>query len=61
MERYRVTNSHLVPTHFKRLLSLPEEVRNRYDLSSLRWMIHAAAPCPVPVKSAMLDWWGDVV
>ncbi|GAB1820467.1 acyl-CoA synthetase [Herbidospora sp. RD11066] len=60
-ERYRVTNSHLVPTHFKRLLSLPEEVRERYDLSSLRWMIHAAAPCPVPVKSAMLDWWGDVV
>nr|WP_062335476.1 acyl-CoA synthetase [Herbidospora sakaeratensis] len=60
-ERYRITNSHLVPTHFKRLLSLPEEVRGRYDLSSLRWMIHAAAPCPVPVKSAMLDWWGDVV
>lgn len=60
-ERHRVTNSHLVPTHFKRLLSLPEEVRARYDLSSLRWMIHAAAPCPVPVKAAMLDWWGDVV
>ncbi|GAA3150826.1 acyl-CoA synthetase [Planomonospora alba] len=60
-ERYRVTNSHLVPTHFKRLLALPEETRRRYDLSSLRWMIHAAAPCPVPVKRAMLDWWGDVV
>ncbi|GIH28889.1 putative acyl-CoA ligase [Acrocarpospora phusangensis] len=60
-ERYRVTSSHMVPTHFKRLLSLPEEARNRYDLSSLRWMIHAAAPCPVPVKQQMLEWWGDVV
>ncbi|GAA5044424.1 long-chain acyl-CoA synthetase [Thermocatellispora tengchongensis] len=60
-ERHRVTNSHMVPTHFKRLLALPEEVRGKYDLSSLRWMIHAAAPCPVPVKRAMLDWWGECV
>ncbi|MET8139151.1 acyl-CoA synthetase [Sphaerisporangium sp. NPDC005288] len=60
-EKHRVTNSHMVPTHFKRLLALPDEVRNRYDLSSLKWMIHAAAPCPVPVKWAMLDWWGDCV
>jgi long-chain acyl-CoA synthetase len=60
-ERHRVTNSHMVPTHFKRLLALPEEVRRSYDLSSLTWMIHAAAPCPVPVKQAMLDWWGDCV
>ncbi|GAA3653400.1 acyl-CoA synthetase [Nonomuraea antimicrobica] len=60
-ERHRVTNSHLVPTHFKRLLALPEQTRARYDLSSLTWMIHAAAPCPVPVKWAMLDWWGDCV
>ncbi|MDH2427912.1 acyl-CoA synthetase [Sphaerisporangium sp. TRM90804] len=60
-ERHGVTNSHMVPTQFKRLLSLPQEVRTRYDLSSLRWMIHAAAPCPVPVKWAMLDWWGDCV
>ncbi|MEV4224464.1 acyl-CoA synthetase [Nonomuraea sp. NPDC049725] len=60
-ERHRVTNSHMVPTHFKRLLSLPAETRDRYDLSSLKWMIHAAAPCPVPVKRAMLDWWGDCV
>ncbi|MFD1931773.1 MULTISPECIES: acyl-CoA synthetase [Nonomuraea] len=60
-ERYRVTNSHLVPTHFKRLLSLPEETRAKYDLSSLRWMIHAAAPCPVPVKWAMFEWWGDCI
>ncbi|MCG5216224.1 acyl-CoA synthetase [Streptosporangium sp. KLBMP 9127] len=60
-ERYRVTNSHMVPTHFKRLLSLPDEIRTKYDLSSLRWMIHAAAPCPVPVKWAMLEWWGDCI
>ncbi|MGR6923621.1 acyl-CoA synthetase [[Actinomadura] parvosata] len=60
-ERHRVTNSHMVPTHFKRLLALPEQVRKKYDLSSLRWMIHAAAPCPVPVKWAMLEWWGDCV
>lgn len=60
-ERHRITNSHLVPTHFKRLLALPEETRHKYDLSSLKWMIHAAAPCPVPVKWDMLRWWGDVV
>ncbi|GII61485.1 putative acyl-CoA ligase [Sphaerisporangium krabiense] len=58
---YRVTSSHMVPTHFKHLLSLPEEVRRAHDLSSMRWIIHAAAPCPVPVKRAMLDWWGDRV
>ncbi|MBC6456849.1 acyl-CoA synthetase [Actinomadura sp. HBU206391] len=61
IERHRVTNTHMVPTHFKRLLSLPEEVRRRYDVSSMAWAIHAAAPCPVPIKQAMLDWWGDCV
>ncbi|GAA2084154.1 acyl-CoA synthetase [Actinomadura alba] len=61
IERHRVTNTHMVPTHFKRLLSLPEAVRARYDVSSMRWAIHAAAPCPVPIKQAMLDWWGDCV
>ncbi|MEU4234047.1 acyl-CoA synthetase [Nonomuraea sp. NPDC026600] len=60
-EKYQITNSHMVPTHFKRLLSLPEETRHKYDLSSLKWMIHAAAPCPVPVKWAMFEWWGDCV
>ncbi|MEO3871199.1 acyl-CoA synthetase [Nonomuraea sp. B12E4] len=60
-ERHRVTSSHLVPTHFKRLLALPEQTRGKYDLSSLRWMIHAAAPCPIPVKWAMFEWWGDCV
>jgi long-chain acyl-CoA synthetase len=61
VERYQVTSTHMVPTHFKRMLSLPEETRRGYDLSSMRWLLHAAAPCPVPLKRAMLDWWGPVV
>lgn len=61
VERYRVTNTHMVPTQFKRMLSLPQEARTRYDVSSMRWLIHAAAPCPVPIKRAMLDWWGPCV
>ena len=61
IEQYRVTASQWVPTHFVRMLKLPEEVRTRYDLSSLRSAIHAAAPCPVPVKQAMIDWWGPVL
>ncbi|HKB30373.1 MAG TPA: acyl-CoA synthetase [Streptosporangiaceae bacterium] len=61
VERYGVTNSHMVPTHFKRMLALPGEVRARHDLSSMKWLIHAAAPCPVPVKQAMLEWWGPCV
>ncbi len=56
-----VTASQWVPTHFKRFLSLPDEVRKRYDVSSLRVAIHAAAPCPVPIKEAMIDWWGDAI
>jgi long-chain acyl-CoA synthetase len=61
VERYRVTNTHMVPTQFKRLLALPEEVRTAYDLSSMKWLIHAAAPCPAGIKRAMLDWWGPCV
>jgi long-chain acyl-CoA synthetase len=61
IERYRVTHSHMVPTQFHRLLELPAEVRSRYDVSSLRVMIHGAAPCPPEVKRRMLDWWGPVV
>jgi long-chain acyl-CoA synthetase len=61
VERYRVTNTHMVPTHFKRMLSLPEQTRHRYDLSSMKWLIHAAAPCPIGIKQAMLDWWGPCV
>jgi long-chain acyl-CoA synthetase len=61
VQRYQCTNSHMVPTQFKRMLSLPDEVKARYDLSSMRWLIHAAAPCPVGIKQQMLDWWGDCV
>lgn len=61
IERHRVTHSQWVPTMFGRLLQLPAEVRSRYDLSSHRVAIHAAAPCPVPLKQAMLDWWGDIL
>jgi long-chain acyl-CoA synthetase len=61
VERHRVTNTHMVPTQFKRLLSLPEDTRRRYDLSSMQWLLHAAAPCPAGIKQAMLDWWGPVV
>ncbi len=58
---HRITHTHMVPTMFHRLLSLPEEVRRRYDLSSLRCVLHGAAPCPVPVKSALIDWLGPIV
>jgi acyl-CoA synthetase (AMP-forming)/AMP-acid ligase II len=51
----------MVPVMFNRLLRLPEEVRARYDTSSLRCIVHAAAPCPVPVKQAMIDWLGPVI
>jgi long-chain acyl-CoA synthetase len=61
IERHGVTNSHMVPTQFHRLLALPDEVRARHDLSSLRSMVHAAAPCPVEIKQRMLDWWGPVI
>jgi long-chain acyl-CoA synthetase len=61
IERYRVTTTHLVPTHFHRMLQLPEQVRESYDLSSLRMVVHAGAPCPVPVKERMIAWLGPVV
>jgi acyl-CoA synthetase (AMP-forming)/AMP-acid ligase II len=57
----KVTAAQFVPTHFRRLLSLPEDVRAKYDVSSLRVAIHAAAPCPVPLKEAMIGWWGDAI
>jgi len=59
--RYRVTHSQMVPTMFSRLLKLPPEVRDAADVSSLEVIIHAAAPCPVPVKQAMIDWWGPIL
>ncbi len=61
IDRYKVTTSHLVPTMFHRMLQLPEQVRAGYDTSSLRHMIHSAAPCPVPTKQKMLAWWGPVI
>jgi long-chain acyl-CoA synthetase len=61
IERHRVTHSQWVPTMFIRMLKLPDDVRARYDLSSLRVAIHAAAPCPVAVKEQMIDWWGPVL
>jgi len=61
VERYRVTHTQLVPTMFVRMLKLPEEERRRFDLSSLRVAIHAAAPCPIPVKQQMIEWWGPVL
>jgi long-chain acyl-CoA synthetase len=59
--RYRITHSQLVPTMFSRMLKLPEEVRDAADVSSLETIIHAAAPCPIPVKQAMIDWWGPII
>jgi len=61
IDRYHVTNTHMVPTQFVRLLNLPEDVRAKYDVSSLRHMVHAAAPCPPDVKRQMLEWWGPVI
>ena len=61
VERHRITTMFMVPTMFVRLLKLPAAVRRRYDLSSLRFVIHAAAPCPVEVKRAMIEWWGPVL
>ncbi|MGO9558747.1 MAG: AMP-binding protein [Acidimicrobiales bacterium] len=59
--RYRVTHSQMVPTMFSRLLKLPEDVKAAADTSSLEVIIHAAAPCPVPVKQQMIEWWGPVL
>jgi len=61
IEQYKVTSSHMVPTQFHRLLALPSGVRDRYDVSSLRHMVHAAAPCPPEIKRRMIEWWGDTV
>ncbi|KMS89807.1 acyl-CoA synthetase [Prauserella rugosa] len=61
IETYGVTHSQWVPTMFVRMLKLPDDVRTRYDLSSHRVAVHAAAPCPVEVKQAMIDWWGPIL
>ncbi len=61
IERYKVTHSQWVPTMFIRMLKLPAEVRSRYDLSTHKVAIHAAAPCPVEVKQQMIEWWGPIL
>ena len=61
VEEYRITHLHMVPTMFVRLLALPEETKQAYDLSSLRHVVHGAAPCPPEVKRAMIEWWGPVI
>ncbi|WP_219469325.1 acyl-CoA synthetase [Nonomuraea rhizosphaerae] len=61
VERYKVTHAQLVPTMFIKMLKLPPEIRKKYDLSSLACAIHAAAPCPIPVKQQMIEWWGPII
>ncbi len=61
IEKYKVTHSQWVPTMFIRMLKLDEDVRLKYDVSSLECAIHAAAPCPIPVKEQMIEWWGPVI
>jgi len=61
IEERRVTHAQFVPTMFVRLLKLPAAERERFDISSLRYVVHAAAPCPVAVKRQMLDWWGPII
>lgn len=61
IERYRIDTIFMVPTMFIRLMKLPEAIRKKYDVSSLRHIIHAAAPCPADVKRAMIEWWGPVI
>ncbi|MET3665344.1 acyl-CoA synthetase [Caulobacter sp. 1776] len=61
IEKHRITCGQFVPTHFVRMLKLPEAARAQYDLSSMTSAVHAAAPCPVPVKEQMIAWWGPVI
>jgi long-chain acyl-CoA synthetase len=61
IEKHRVSHMHIVPTMFVRLLRLPDEIKRRHDLSSLRWIVHGAAPCAPAVKRQMIDWWGPVI
>ncbi|HEX3917551.1 MAG TPA: acyl-CoA synthetase [Caulobacteraceae bacterium] len=61
IEAERVTHLHMVPIMFNRLLKLPDAVKARYDVSSLKFVVHAAAPCPPPTKRAMIEWWGPII
>jgi long-chain acyl-CoA synthetase len=61
LSRYQINSTQVVPTMFVRMLKLPEATRRAFDTSSLRFVIHAAAPCPVAVKEQMMDWWGPII
>ncbi len=61
IEEHDVTHTHMVPTMFHRLLTLPDDVRDRHDLTSLRNVLHGAAPCPPNVKQSLIDWLGPIV
>lgn len=61
IEQEQITHSQWVPTMFVRLLKLPNEVRAEYDMSSMKMVVHAAAPCPIDVKHQMIDWWGPII
>ena len=61
VETEKIDTIFMVPTMFIRLMKLPEDVRKKYDMSSLRHIIHAAAPCPADVKRAMIEWWGPII
>ncbi len=61
VQEHKITHTQLVPTMFVRMLKLPQDVRSKYDVSSLKFAIHAAAPCPIPVKEKMIEWWGPVI
>jgi long-chain acyl-CoA synthetase len=61
VQQYRITHTQVVPTMFVRLLKLPDDVRFAYDVSSLTCAVHAAAPCPIPVKRQMIEWWGPIL
>lgn len=61
IQRYGITHGQFVPAMFVRMLKLPESVRNSFDVSSLKRVVHAAAPCPVDIKKQMIDWWGPII
>jgi long-chain acyl-CoA synthetase len=61
IDKHRITTGYMVPTQFVRLLRLPQEVKDRYDVSSLEVVVHSAAPCPLEVKRQMMEWWGPVI
>ncbi|MBW1711359.1 MAG: AMP-binding protein [Deltaproteobacteria bacterium] len=61
VEKYRITHTQVVPTMFIRMLKLDEEIRKKFDLSSLKLIIHAAAPCPIPIKEKMIEWLGPII